>query len=168
MSNTQVDAGGQPATGTATTFALEVVVIPVSDVDRAKEFYTSLGWRLDVDEQARDGYRLVHITPPQSKVSVVFGSGVTAAPPGSFEGLLLAVDDIDEARADLKARGVEASEPFHDVNGTLAAGFQVGTDGHAPGRDPENRSYGTYAEFRDPDGNRWLLQELTDRLPGRV
>jgi catechol 2,3-dioxygenase-like lactoylglutathione lyase family enzyme len=146
---------------------LEVVVIPVSDVDRAKKFYTGLGFREDVDYDRGDGYRIVQLTPPGSACSIIFGTGVTAARPGSIDRLVLAVADMDAARETLRARGVEASV-FHDAGGGLGGGFYAGSDGRAPGRDPEGRSYATYASFADPDGNRWLLQQITARLPGRV
>jgi catechol 2,3-dioxygenase-like lactoylglutathione lyase family enzyme len=134
---------------------LEVVTVPVSDVDRAKQFYQSLGWRLDADIVVGDAFRVVQLTPPHSACSVAFGKGVTTGEPGSLQRLLLEVDDIDAAREDLVGRGVEVSEPFH------LAGRRV------PGRDPQGRSYQTYASFNDPDGNGWLLQELKTRLPGR-
>src|SRR5688572_21699625 len=148
---------------------LEVVVIPVSDVARAKRFYQGLGWREDVDIEGPHGYRAVHLTPPGSNASVVIGNkGVTSAEPGSVAGLLLAVDDIDAARAELISHGVDVSEVFHDAGGSLGGGFIAAREARAAGRDPEGRSYASYASFNDPDGNRWLLQELTERLPGRV
>jgi catechol 2,3-dioxygenase-like lactoylglutathione lyase family enzyme len=143
---------------------LEVVVIPVSDVDRAKQFYESLGWRLDADLAVDDGYRVVQLTPPGSACSIIFGTGLTAAQPGSFEGLQLTVSDIDETRADLTARGVEVSETFHDVTGVF---HHAGAQGRESGAAPEHASYGSFAAFSDPDGNGWLLQEITTRLPGR-
>ena len=146
---------------------LEVVVIPVSDVDRAKEFYKRLGFREDIDFAAGDGYRVVQLTPPGSACSIIFGKGVTAARPGSIDRLVLAVSDIDAARDDLRARDVEVSV-FHDAGGGLGGGFQAGTEARAAGPDPQRRSYATYASFSDPDGNVWLLQEITERLPGRV
>jgi catechol 2,3-dioxygenase-like lactoylglutathione lyase family enzyme len=157
-----------PDTGTV-DFKLEVIVVPVSDADRAKRFYASLGWREDIDIAGPQGYRAVHMTPPGSKVSILIGNkGVTSAQPGSIAGLLLAVDDIDAARAELVSRGVDVSEVFHDAGGSLGGGFIAAPEARAPGHDPERRSYGSYAAFSDPDGNRWLLQELTERLPGRV
>jgi catechol 2,3-dioxygenase-like lactoylglutathione lyase family enzyme len=148
---------------------LEVVVLPVADVDRAKGFYETLGWRLDADFVAADGLRVVQVTPPGSEAAVIFGDRITAATPGSVEGLQLTVFDIDAARADLADRGVDVSEVFHDAGGGLGGGFHPGTEeGRASGPDPERRSYGSYASFRDPDGNKWLLQEITERLPGRV
>jgi len=136
---------------------LEVVVIPVSDVDRAKEFYGSLGWRLDADIAAGDDFRVVQFTPPGSGCSVQFGKNLTSAAPGSAQGLYLVVPDIEAARDEFVARGVEVNEIYH-----------LGPDGRASGPDPERRSYGSYASFSDPDGNGWLFQEVTTRLPGRV
>jgi catechol 2,3-dioxygenase-like lactoylglutathione lyase family enzyme len=134
---------------------LEVVTLPVSDVDRAKRFYQSLGWRLDADIAVGDAFRVVQLTPTQSACSVAFGKGVTTGEPGSVQRLILAVDDIDAARADLVCRGIEVSGLFHLAGGPV------------PGPDPEGRSYQTYASFSDPDGNGWLLQEIKTRLPGR-
>jgi catechol 2,3-dioxygenase-like lactoylglutathione lyase family enzyme len=143
---------------------LEVVVLAVSDVDRAKAFYESLGWRLDADLAVEDGYRVVQLTPPGSACSIIFGEGVTAAPPGSAEGLQLSVYDIDEARADLVSRGVEVSEPFHDATGIF---HHAGVEGRLDGAAPERADYGSFAAFGDPDGNGWLMQEIKTRLPGR-
>ena len=142
---------------------LEVVIIPVSDVDRAKAFYEKAGFRLDIDLVNGD-FRALQFTPPQSGASIIFGKGVTAAKPGSIDQLVLAVDDLDAACADLVARGVKISELFH-----FAAGpFNYSVDSpRVTGRDPEGRSYFSFASFEDPDGNRWLLQEITTRLPGR-
>jgi catechol 2,3-dioxygenase-like lactoylglutathione lyase family enzyme len=145
-------------------FRLEVVVVPVSDVDRAKDFYSSLGWRLDADLAKGDNYRVVQFTPPGSACSIIFGEGLTSAPAGSFEGLQLAVYDIDEARADLMRRGVEVSEVFHDVTGVF---HHAGTAGRVTGAAPEHADYGSFVGFSDPDGNGWLLQEIKKRLPGR-
>jgi catechol 2,3-dioxygenase-like lactoylglutathione lyase family enzyme len=136
--------------------ALEVVTLPVSDVDRAKSFYQSLGWRLDADFVFGDEIRAVQLTPPRSGCSISFGKGLTTAEPGSAQGLELVVSDIEAAREDLISRGVEVSELFHRDGGEFL-----------PGPDPERRSYLTYASFSDPDGNGWLLQEVTARLPGR-
>ncbi len=147
---------------------LEVVVVPVADVDKAKDFYQGMGWRLDADVSAGDDYRLVQLTPPASNASIIFGRGVTSAQPGSIDSLLLAVDDIDAARNELISRGVDVSEVFHDAGGGLGGGFIADPARRAPGPDPERRSYASYASFKDPDGNGWLLQELTERLPGRV
>ncbi|HKG50695.1 MAG TPA: VOC family protein [Actinomycetales bacterium] len=162
----------EPRTGasgaTAVGFRLEVVVLPVADADRAKAFYQGLGWRLDADVADDNGYHAVQMTPTGSNASIIFGNGVTSAQPGSGGALLLAVDDMEAARTDLLSHGVQVSEAFHDPGGGLGGGFYADDDKRAPGPDPQRRSYGTYASFEDPDGNRWLLQELTDRLPGRV
>ncbi len=143
---------------------LEVVVLAVSDVDRAKAFYEGLGWRLDADLAVDDGYRVVQLTPPGSACSIIFGTGLTSAAPGSSEGLQLSVYDLDDARADLIGRGVEVSEPFHDVTGIF---HHAGTDGRLDGPAPGRADYGSFASFTDPDGNGWLLQEIKTRLPGR-
>jgi catechol 2,3-dioxygenase-like lactoylglutathione lyase family enzyme len=148
MSNTQVD------------MKLEVVVLPVSDVNRAKRFYGGLGWRLDADF-ASDDFRVVQFTPPGSSCSIHFGTarpGITPAAPGSAQGLYLIVSDIEAARAELVDRGAEVSEVFH----------RTGRDSRLSGPDPARSSYGSLASFSDPDGNGWLLQEVTARLPGRV
>jgi catechol 2,3-dioxygenase-like lactoylglutathione lyase family enzyme len=146
---------------------LEVVVIPVSDADRAKEFYGGLGWRLDADFPFDNGFRVVQFTPPGSDGSVQFGTRITGATPGSAQGLYLIVADIEAARQELVKRGVDVSEVFHA--GTPGAQFQTdGTDGRVSGPAPDHSSYGSFATFRDPDGNGWLLQEITTRLPGRV
>jgi len=143
---------------------LEVVVIPVSDVDRAKSFYETLGWRLDADVAVEDGYRVVQVTPPGSGCSVIFGAGVSSAPPGSSQGLQLSVRDIDQARADLLERGVDVSKPFHDATGIFHHADEKGRlSGPARGR----ADYGSFAAFSDPDGNGWLVQEIKTRLPGR-
>ena len=146
---------------------LEVVVIPVTDVDRAKEFYKRMGFREDIDLAGSDGYRVVQLTPPGSACSIIFGKGVTAARPGSIDRLVLVVSDIDAARAELLSHGVEVSV-FHDAGGGLGAGFDADIKKRADGPDPQRRSYASYASFSDPDGNRWLLQAITERLPGRV
>ena len=157
------------ANGTDTVaLRLEVVVLPVSDVDRAKRFYQDLGWRLDGDFVISDEHRVVQLTPPGSGASIIFGQGVTDAAPGSVDRILLAVDDIDAARDELRSRGADVSDVFHDAAGGLIGGFHPGPAGRAPGPDPEGRSYGSYASFDDPDGNRYVLQEITERLPGRV
>ncbi len=140
-------------------FKLEVVIIPVSDVDRAKKFYGGLGWRLDADFANGDAFRVVQFTPPGSPASVHFGKGLTPAAPGSAQRLYLIVSDIEAARAELISRGADVSEVFHR---TAIGGPTV------PGPDPERRSYNSFATFSDPDGNSWLLQEITARLPGRV
>ncbi|WP_241895749.1 VOC family protein [Jatrophihabitans sp. GAS493] len=143
---------------------LEVVVLPVGDVDRAKQFYLRLGWRLDADVSGENGFRVVQVTPPGSPCSIIFGSHVTAAVAGSSESLMLVVTDIESARADLLARGAEVSEIFHDAGGVF---HHAGTEARVPGLDPERRSYSSFASFSDPDGNGWLLQEIVTRLPGR-
>ena len=142
---------------------LEVVVLPVSDVDRAKRFYLSMGWRLDADFSSGDTWRVVHVTPPGSACSFFFGKGLTKATPGSVQGLLLMVDDIETARAELAGYGVDVSGVFHFEGGL----HFTGTQGRVPGPDPERRSYFTFASFNDPDGNGWVLQEIKARLPGR-
>lgn len=148
---------------------LEVVVVPVTDVDRAKEFYgVGLGCREDIDVSADGGYRAVQMTPPGSPCSIIFGNGVTTSPPGSLDKVVLVVENIEKARLELVGRGVDVSEIFHNAGGSLGAGFVAGSAGHAPGPDPEGRSYGSYASFSDPDGNGWLLQQVTERLPGRI
>lgn len=142
---------------------LEVEVIPVTDVERAKEFYGKLGWRLDADFSDGKGWRAVQMTPPGSPCSIIFGHGVTTAEPGCAQGLFLVVDDIEAARNELVSRGVDVSEIFH-----FDGGLHVnGTEGRVPGRDPQGRSYSSWASFRDPDGNGWMLQEVRTRLPGR-
>ncbi len=150
-------------TAATTDRKLEVVVIPVSDVDRARQFYENLGWRLDADFASGDEWRLVQMTPPGSPCSVMFGKGFTPAVPGSVQGTFLVVDDLEAARAQLIGQGVEVSDVFHFEGGLLT----VGTKGRTPGPDPEGRSYLSFASFSDPDGNGWLLQQVTTRLPGR-
>ena len=146
---------------------LEVVVIPVSDVDRAKEFYGGLGWRLDADHASGDDFRIVQFTPPGSDCSIQFGTNLTPAAPGSAQSLYLIVSDIQAARDELVARGVEVSEVFHE--GAPGARFHHnGSAGRVSGPAPEHRSYGSFVSFSDPDGNGWLYQEVTTRLPGRV
>jgi catechol 2,3-dioxygenase-like lactoylglutathione lyase family enzyme len=170
MSSTQLsnDATTEASNVAAVPMRLEAVVVPVADVERAKHFYQRLGWRVDADVSAGDDYRLVHLTPPASKASIVFGKGVTPAPPGSNDGVVLVVDDIAAARDQLRSHGVDVSELFHDAGGGPAGGFIADTEARAAGPDPQRRSYATYASFDDPDGNRWLLQEITERAPGRV
>src|SRR6185436_11332845 len=153
------------ASGARVDMKLEIVVIPVSDVDRAKEFYASLGWRLDADFASGDDFRVLQFTPPGSGCSVIFGKNVTAAAPGSAQGLYLIVSDIEAARDELLGRGVEISEVFH------SDGVYTGTDEpylfgrrRTSGPDPEHGTYRSYASFRDPDGNGWLFQEVTTRL----
>jgi catechol 2,3-dioxygenase-like lactoylglutathione lyase family enzyme len=147
---------------------LEVLVLPVSDVDRAKRFYEKLGFRLDIDFTANENYRVIQFTPPGSEASIIFGKGVTSAQPGSIDRLLLAVYDIDAARDELLSHGVQVGEAFHDAGGSLGGGFIAGIEARALGPDPQRRSYGSYASFSDPDGNVWLLQEIKERLPGRT
>ena len=166
MSTTDASSGKStavPETG-AVDFRLEVVVLPVSDVDRAKRFYEMLGWRLDADFATGEDYRIVQLTPPGSPASIHFGTGVTNAAPGSVERTILVVDDIEAARAELVARGADVSEVFHGDDGLL---HHAGTAHRVSGADPEGGSYGSGASFSDPDGNGWLLQEITTRLPGR-
>jgi catechol 2,3-dioxygenase-like lactoylglutathione lyase family enzyme len=143
---------------------LEVVVVPVSDVDRAKGFYESLGWRLDADFAGDGDFRVVQLTPPGSACSIIFGRAVTAATPGSAEGLQLVVTDIEAARAEVVSRGVDVSEVFHDTGGVF---HHAGSEARAAGPAPEHKTYGSFASFSDPDGNSWFLQEVTTRLPGR-
>ncbi len=143
---------------------LEVVLVPVSDVNKAKDFYTGMGWRLDADFVKGDDFRVVQLTPPGSACSIIFGTGLTSAAPGSADGLQLVVDDIEAARKELLGKGVDVSEAFHDVGGVF---HHAGTAGRVAGRDPEGRTYATFASFSDPDGNGWLIQEITTRLPGR-
>jgi catechol 2,3-dioxygenase-like lactoylglutathione lyase family enzyme len=149
---------------------LEVVVIPVSDVDRAKEFYGRLGWRLDADFATGDDFRVIQFTPPGSGCSVIFGKNVTAAAPGSAQGLYLIASDIEAARDELLGRGVEISAVFHDAGGVYAGTDEPYLFGRrrVSGPDPEHRSYRSFASFSDPDGNGWLFQGVTTRLPGRI
>lgn len=142
----------------------EIAVLPVADVDRAKAFYESLGWRFDADFTTGGDFRVIQFTPPGSGASVIFGTGVSEAGPGSVRGLHLVVDDVVAARAELVGRGIAVSEVFHDEGGVF---HRAGTAGRVAGPDPERRSYASYASFEDPDGNGWVLQEVTTRLPGR-
>jgi catechol 2,3-dioxygenase-like lactoylglutathione lyase family enzyme len=144
---------------------LEVIVIPVADVDRSKKFYTKLGWRLDADFPFDNGFRVVQFTPPGSGCSIQFGAKITSAPPGSAQGLYLIVSDVEAARKDLAARSIEVSEVFHA--GTPGAQFQIDGSGRISGPALDHATYSSFATFRDPDGNGWLLQEVTSRLPGR-
>jgi predicted enzyme related to lactoylglutathione lyase len=158
------------ASKTSTAMKLEVVVIPVSDVDRAKAFYGSLGWRLDADFADGKDWRVIQFTPPGSGTSVIFGSNVTSATPGSTQGLYLVVSDIEAARKELHDRGVNVSEVFHAdsvVHSGTHEPFLAGRN-RVNGAAPERQTYGSYASFSDPDGNGWLFQEITTRLPGRV
>jgi catechol 2,3-dioxygenase-like lactoylglutathione lyase family enzyme len=162
--------GNDAASGASVDMKFEIVVIPVSDVDRAKEFYGRLGWRLDADFAHGDDWRVIQFTPPGSGCSVIFGKNVTAGAPGSAQGLYLIVSDIEVARDDLLRRGVEVSEVFHDGTDVYDGPDEPYLFGRrrVSGADPEHRSYRSYASFHDPDGNGWLLQEVTTRLPGRV
>jgi catechol 2,3-dioxygenase-like lactoylglutathione lyase family enzyme len=166
MSITQISNEHATQIPTAATVdaKLEVVVIPVSDVDRAKRFYGSLGWRLDADFTNGEDWHLVQMTPPGSPCSVMFGKGFTTAVPGSVQGTFPVVDDVEAARAELVGHGVNVSEVFHFDGGLLRA---AGTKGRVPGPDQEGRSYFSFASFSDPDGNGWLLQQVKTRLPGR-
>jgi len=159
MSATQTSSDAAQGTSTV-DFKLEVLVIPVSDADRAKQFYVSLGWREDADFPIREDLRIIQMTPPGSPASVIFGKGVSTAAPGSYQSLVLVVDDVDAAHADLTARGVDVSGVFHGSAFDLKAERQ-------PGRDPEGNSYSSWLSFSDPDGNGWLVQEIKTRLPGR-
>jgi catechol 2,3-dioxygenase-like lactoylglutathione lyase family enzyme len=143
---------------------LEVIVIPVSDVDRAKAFYEKLGFRLDIDYAADDKFRVLQFTPPGSDASIIFGKGITSRKPGSADGLTLVIENVDTARKELMGRGIEVSEVFHFAGGPFNNSTQ---NPRVAGRDPEGRSYFSFASFEDPDGNSWLLQEITTRLPGR-
>ncbi|SEO04569.1 VOC family protein [Actinacidiphila rubida] len=144
---------------------LELAVVPVSDVDRAKDFYSGLGWRLDADVAPADGFRVVQMTPPGSPASVIFGSAVTEQPPGSARGLHLVVDDIDKAHDELDRNGARPSDVFHDAGGVF---HHAGKDDRVAGPAADHGSYGSFLSFSDPDGNGWILQEITDRLPGRM
>ncbi|MET9878854.1 VOC family protein [Actinacidiphila glaucinigra] len=153
---------------------LEMIVLPVSDIDRAKAFYEKAGFRLDVDYTASEDFRVVHLTPPGSECSIIFGEGMTPIAPGSFQGLYLIVSDIEEAHAELTGRGIEVSDIFHDAGGLLFHGHEGGdVTYHKPGQKqlaglhPERASYGSFLTFSDPDGNGWVLQEVSQRLPGR-
>jgi catechol 2,3-dioxygenase-like lactoylglutathione lyase family enzyme len=165
MSLTQVrpESADESPVAAAVAMSLEVVVIPVSDVDRAKRFYGKLGWRLDLDYSAEGGFRVIQFTPPGSGCSIIFGKNVTAAMPGSIQGLLLVVSDIVATRNELLRRGIEIGELFHDAGGVF---HHAGVESRLPGPNPQRRSYASFASFSDPDGNGWLLQEVTARLPG--
>lgn len=142
---------------------LEILVLPVADVDRAKRFYQHLGWRLDADFVKGEHWRVVQLTPPGSACSILFGKGITTAEPGSVQGTFLVVDDVAAARAELLEAGVDVSEVFHFQDGLHVDG----TNGRLPGPDPEGKSYSSWASFHDPDGNSWMIQEIKTRLPGR-
>ena len=161
LSSEPISAGGAERVD----MKFEVVVIPVADANRSKEFYTKLGWRLDADFPFDNGFRVVQFTPPGSGCSVQFGTKMTSAEPGSAQGLYLIVSDVEAAREDLDARGIGVSEVFHA--GTPGAQFQIDGSGRISGPAPGHATYGSFATFRDPDGNGWLLQEVTTRLPGR-
>jgi len=169
MTNVHSNDAGEIASVKHADMKFEIVVISVSDVDRAKEFYGRLGWRLDADFASGDDFRVIQFTPPGSGCSVIFGKNVTAAAPGSAQGLYLVVSDIAAARDELRGRGVEVSEVFH------SDGVYAGTDEpylfgrrRISGPDPEHGTYRSFASFRDPDGNGWLFQEVTTRLAGRI
>jgi catechol 2,3-dioxygenase-like lactoylglutathione lyase family enzyme len=153
-------SAGQP-----TDMKIEVIVLPVADVDRAKRFYASLSWRLDLDIIAEEGYRVVQFTPPGSSCSVIFGQGITTAAPGSSQGLHLIVPDIVAARLHLLGRGIQVSEPFYDAGGLFHHANRASLTW---GLQPQRNSYGSYASFSDPDGNTWVLQEITVRLTGEL
>lgn len=159
-----------PSKNAGIDMRFEIVVIPVSDVDRAKEFYGRLGWRLDADYDNGSDFRVIQFTPPGSNCSVIFGRNVTAAAPGSAQGMYLIVSDLAAARDELLGRGVKISEVFHDAAGVYAGPDEPYLFGRlrVSGPDPEHHSYRSFASFHDPDGNGWLLQEITTRLPGRV
>jgi catechol 2,3-dioxygenase-like lactoylglutathione lyase family enzyme len=164
-------AGGEPPKGRGVDMKLELVAIPVADVDRAKRFYGGLGWRLDAEYASEDGYlRRIHFTPPGSGCSVIFGKNITAATPGSAQGLYLIVSDVEAARKELRGRGVEISSAFHDAAGVYAGPDEPYLFGRVrvSGPHPERSSYRSFASFSDPDGNGWLIQEVTRRAPGRV
>ncbi len=152
---------------------LELIVLPVTDADRARAFYEAAGFRLDLDKAPTGDWRAVHLTPPGSECSIMFGTGLTAAAPGSVQGLYLVVPDIEQAREELVGRGIQVSEVFHDAKGLFFHGHADGDVSHSgvqarlAGRHPERADYGSYATFRDPDGNGWVLQEVRTRAPGR-
>jgi catechol 2,3-dioxygenase-like lactoylglutathione lyase family enzyme len=161
MSETQTNNVSVTSSSNAAAVPLrfEAAVLPVADADRAKAFYQQLGWRLDADLTIDESYRILQFTPPGSPASIQFGTGLTSRTPGSADGLYLVVDDIDAARAELASRGAKVSDVWH--------GKGLGTEGHLPGPDPSGGSYTTFASFSDPDGNTYLLQQITERLPGR-
>jgi catechol 2,3-dioxygenase-like lactoylglutathione lyase family enzyme len=162
VSDTQqsTDAATDTPAAAAVPMRFEVAVLPVADVDRAKAFYQRLGWRLDADFPIDENYRIVQLTPPGSPASIQFGTGLTSMAPGSVKDMYLIVDDIEAARDALIGHGADVSEIWH--------GRGLGSEGHLPGPDPDRTSYRSFASFSDPDGNTWLLQELTERLPGRT
>jgi catechol 2,3-dioxygenase-like lactoylglutathione lyase family enzyme len=166
MSSIQASSGSTTAIPRVGSVAmkLEVIVIPVSDVDRAKRFYQTMGWRLDADFVAGEDFRVVQLTPPASECSIIFGKGVSSAAPGSAQGLYLVVFDIEQARAELVDRGVDVSEVFHDAGGVF---HHAGVEGRVRGPDPKRRDYCSFCSFSDPDGNGWVLHEVKKRAPGR-
>jgi catechol 2,3-dioxygenase-like lactoylglutathione lyase family enzyme len=164
MSSTQAGTEAETFEPGTVTMKLEVVLVPVSDVDRSKRFYQSLGWRLDADFATSEDFRVVQVTPPGSEASIIFGKGLTSAVPGSIDGLQLTVYDIEVACAELVDRGVDVSETFHDAGGVF---HHAGTEARVSGPDPARRDYGSFASFSDPDGNGWMIQEIKTRLPGR-
>ena len=164
MSTTQAGSDTDSRAKSTGDLKLEVIVIAVTDVDRAKAFYDGLGWRLDADFADDAGFRIVQFTPPGSGCSIQFGAGVTTAPPGSATNVYLIVEDIQAARDALATRGVVVSEVFHEQ----ALGDRFHPEARVPGAAPERGTYGSFASFSDPDGNTWLLQEITTRLPGRI
>ena len=167
MGNAQLSAHTAPndAAVAAVPMRFEVTEVPVADVDRARAFYQSLGWRLDADFPMDDHARVVQFTPPGSPASIIVGKGTTSMTPGSVQDRMLVVDDIDAAREELISRGVDVSEVWHDESGIY---HHAGTEGRVPGPGGERGSYKTWASFTDPDGNAWVLQEVKERLPGRV
>jgi catechol 2,3-dioxygenase-like lactoylglutathione lyase family enzyme len=173
MATSNAISSNEPTSGTSAArvdMKFEIVVIPVSDVDRAKEFYARLGWRLDADFGSGKDYRVIQFTPPGSGCSIIFGKNVTAAAPGSAQGLYLIVSDIEAARKELLGRSIEVSEVFHGASGVYAGADEPYLFGRnrVSGPDAGHGSYRSFASFRDPDGNGWLFQELTTRLPGRI
>ena len=172
MSTTEVRSDNATSNAIASKMDMkfEVVVIPVSDVDRAKEFYGRLGWRLDAEFDNGNDFRVMQFTPPGSGCSVIFGTNVTAAAPGSAQGLYLIVSDIEATRKELLSRDIQISQVFHDAGGVYAGTDEPYLFGRlrVSGPDPEHRSYRSFASFHDPDGNGWLFQEITSRLPGRI
>jgi catechol 2,3-dioxygenase-like lactoylglutathione lyase family enzyme len=169
-STAEPDVDRKDAGAATVATKLEVIVIPVSDVDRAKEFYARLGWRLDADFAGGEDFRVIQFTPPGSGCSVIFGKNVTSAAPGSAQGLYLIVSDIEAARGELLGRGIQVSEVFHGASGVYAGPDEPYLFGRkrVTGPDPDHGSYRSFASFHDPDGNGWLFQEITTRLPGRI
>jgi catechol 2,3-dioxygenase-like lactoylglutathione lyase family enzyme len=166
MSSADVSTEARTAIPAAQTIdlKLEIIVVPVTDVDRSKAFYQAMGWRLDADFVRGDDFRVVQLTPPGSRCSVIIGTGITDAVPGSMQGMVLVANDLEAARAELAGHGVNVSEPFHDAGRVF---HRAGSEGRVQGLDPDRHSYASFAAFSDPDGNGWLVQEITTRLPGR-